>query len=289
MLMIFSLFLCFSFVTDVHFAYADSLPSSASSSYYVTPSWTNSSTAYSQGQSVTPGYGGDVILDFGRQYYNGSTWGTYLPGTSYFVSDSQIQTIVHNFLTGYDSAHTQVIFAYIATNNDNVGWSQGSTTWTDAGTDWGALVDSTPPTINTAVGGGNDIESWYGTGFIAYGSDTVNWCNAYNSRTHMRMLNYGSDASSEYPSGWTKQQVYSVSWGLSDDLVMPEIYYNSQASQWQGIYDYNTNLYIWGTTSEYGYGGSLSWSDAWNALNNAITNDPTHPNSNDVQASATNI
>jgi len=234
------------------------------------------------------GTGDDVILDFGRQYLSGSTWGTYLTGTSTFVSDSQIQTIVQNFINGYNSNHSTYIYLYVSTNNDNVGWAQGDSKWTTAGTTWGSLVNSISNTGYVDIGGGSDIESWYGSGFIAYGSDTNNWCTAYNQATSKRMMNYGSNAYTEYPNGWTQSQLYNVSWGLSDDIVMPEIYSNTNATQWKGIYDYNHNLYFWGTTSEYGFNGSISWSDAWKDLNNAITNDSTYPNANDVRSSATN-
>lgn len=211
-LVILSMLLFFN-TSLVETVYADG-PTEPGSAWYVNSNWLDPEYAYTKGQNSTGGSGHEIVLDFGRQYFNGTTWGVYLPGSSNFITDYQVQIIATNFSSGFDSTHTvspfYSTFVHVSTNNDNVGWGQGDSRWYSAGTDWRNMLAGILPVDAVTIAAGNDIESWYGTGYIAYGSDTENWCQAYadadaNYSYNRYLLNFGSDCNAEYPSGWSKE------------------------------------------------------------------------------------
>jgi hypothetical protein len=291
---IFAICLFLTTISGVKNASAFQQPSAASTSFYVAPSWTTGDTALTAGAATAAGTSGNVILDFGRQQYDTSLgWGVWPQGTKYFISDAEVNTIVQNFIKGYNSQESaSPINLTVATSNDDY-WNQGDSKWATAGNDWGILVWSITAPDNIMITGGNDIETWTDGTFQTYGADTIAWCTAYNLVNNNTMLNFGEQCAAIEPTAWSQAQVYEVSWLLGDDYCMPEIYYDNtkptQASEWADIYNYSKGgQYFLGTTSEHGYDNSISWDVAWQDLQYAILHS-SYPNANYVGPSATNF
>lgn len=281
----------FSLMTP-NIANAYSAPSTAGNSFYVTSAWLNVQSnghtfAYNEGASGEPNASVVAILDFGRQESTSSGWQVLLTdGTE--ETQSWVQTVAEDFASGWQSDHSTTLTEAIGTNNSDYAWSNGSSLWATAGTDWANLVDAVANQSYQyiAVYGANDIESWAGSfsnGWVATGTDSTDWCQAYNNVSGSQTtIDYGSEAYVEDPSVWTQQQVYDCAYGYLDDIVLPEIYYSGEATDWQGLYNDYSSLFFNGITSENGAGGTLSWQSGWADLNNAT-------GGNDVYSWATNI
>lgn len=198
----------------------------------------------------------------------------------------------------------------IGTSNDDVGWANGSSNWSTAGTQWALLMDGITAPTNVTLEAGNDVEGWaYGSSWYAYGSDANSWENAFQSEANTLVsyygsipflnivLDYGNEAYAVLGSPyWTQAQVYDMAWGNSSAIVAPEIYCSGQQTHWANLYSLYNQLYFEGVSTENGaaqancYGNTqnttYTWIQSWNQLNTAITN---AGNSNDVGDVDTNF
>ena len=187
-----------------------------------------------------------VILDFGAQASNGS--GAYFPGTSTFISNSQIEKVSEAFAHGYwaCTGTSRNLTLALGTNNSgsNVGSSNGKV--------WSRLVSAVQSydashhySDHVLVSGADDIESWCNPGCTQHASASaaINWAKGYTSVGNL-YYNFGSvDGCPENSSnntipcagGWTQYDYWYVSWGNPSALPTPEIYNQTgaQASQWE--------------------------------------------------------
>jgi hypothetical protein len=171
-----------------------------------------------------------VVLDFGEPAYAGG-YGT-IDFANNFDSDTAILHAVANFALGVwqcRPATSHFITVAIGTSN------YGSNVAYNAGTAWGSIVNSVESYIintkyNSAVGadGAIDAETEWNS-FAA----TSTFVNGYNHTSNMRWLwDYGDDT----PGYWTDYQVWYVSYGAGNERVLPEIYYNADATQdWAAV------------------------------------------------------
>ncbi len=273
-------------------ASADSAPGTTGYSFYVTSSWlakeSNGHTvAYNEGASGETTNGAVAILDFGRQESTSTGWQVLLTdGTE--EPQSWVETAAEDFAAGWQSDHTNSLVMAIGTNNSDYAWSNGSSLWGKAGTDWANVVNTVynKGYQYISVYGANDIESWNGSfssGWVATGTDSTDWCQAYNNVSGAQtMIDYGSEAYIEDSSVWSQQQVYNCAYGYLDDIVLPEIYYSGEATDWQTLYQAYPGIFFNGITSENGADGTLTWQSGWSDLNSAT-------GGNDVYSWATTI
>ena len=241
-------------------------------SYY--ESTTSSSTLKSQGCSAARGPKGIVVLDFGEPFLSGSTYGTYLFGGGGFASDGAITTAAENFAIGAWGCRTSSSSFTLAIGTSNYNGDLGgasNSTWNTAGRHWGGLVDNVNSYINSrnyslimAVSGAGDIEvEW-----ASYGQSS-NFVSGYNSTSSLFLFDYGDDT----PGYWTNAQVYYVAYGAADDLPLPEIYYNADATQdWEPLSYWACSneggpIAFIGTMAESPTGNTpaQAWTDMYNA------------------------
>lgn len=264
-------------------------PSSTPYSYYAVDGST--STAYTLGcnqgtSDKTSGNNSSTILDFFSQNSTGT--GTYEDFTSaIFISNANIEAMAEQFALGYyvctgtDTTTTNSLA--IGTSNDGSG--QNST----AGAAWAGVVNTVSAWVSTnnvhqvAVLGGNDIESWGGTGTY---SGTSSWISGYSSAAHSLYYDYGSAdgcPGTTYNNGacsssWNQYDYWNVSWGDVWGLAVPETYYNPVPSnpintqQWSEISSYGSvyqgsKIYFTAPLTEHlRVSGTLTSSQAWNDL-----------------------
>lgn len=224
-----------------------------------------------------------VVLDYGAQ--NSALTGAYYPATSTFIANASIQATAQEFAHGYwvctgsDTAST--LHLSIGTNNS------GSTVTYAAGQAWANLVNAVSSTVSANWGqvivhGANDIEPW---GSYA---NVLNWANGYSANTGATYLNFGSAdgcsqtsyANNGCNNGWNTYDEWNISWGLARAVVSPEIYYNSQASQWWRISQYGyynqggAEIHFSGVWDEYTLNtGTYTSQAAWDSLLGKIYSD----------------
>lgn len=264
-------------------------------SFYINTSSTDTAKNRGCGQGKADATHHDnslVILDFGAQAGDGS--GAFFPGTSTFISNSQIEAVAESFSANYVScAHqdgdtTTSLWLGIGTNNSgsNVGSTNG-TTW--------AHVVAAVASFNRSFGfssqvkayGANDIESWCGSSVGCKSpSSAISWAKGYSSVSGSLYFNFGS--ADECPTsgyndescgstGWTQYDYWYLSWGNPAALPTPEIYHDSWASQWEMIDLYSVNhqggrMTFEGPMDEYDLDNSTdtaaqAWDALWSALN----------------------
>ncbi len=155
--------------------------------------------AYNEGASGETTNGAVAILDFGRQESTSTGWQVLLTdGTE--EPQSWVETVAEDFAAGWQSDHTNSLVMAIGTNNSDYAWSNGSSLWGKAGTDWANVVNTVynKGYQYISVYGANDIESWNGSfssGWVATGTDSTDWCQAYNNVSGAQtMIDYGSEA-----------------------------------------------------------------------------------------------
>lgn len=271
-------------------AYA-SVPSepSASMQIYIQPDETTTA-AYASGQQATPGSGGKIVLDFGRQYWSSSTgWGVWPVGTNTFMSNATVESLAKSFISGYNSTHSQSLELFIGTSNDEIGWT--STEGTNAANQWIDIVNAIPSSGVVSVDASNDIEYWGGATY----SEAQSWCSTFATTSYL-MLDTGTAVNIESggtSNAWTPYDVYEVAYGIGLDIVSPEVYfeytstgalytgsngspYRGNATDWQNINaSYSMNFFA--VSSENGaiIGSNTSETDlaSWDALNIVSNND----------------
>jgi hypothetical protein len=146
----------------------------------------------------------------------------------------------------------------------------------------------------------NDFESWYDGvpgHWVSCGAAAISWENAeavaYGNGLRLLVANFGSNAHVEYSPTWSTDQEWQVSWGLTEAVVLPEIYCSGQPSGWVAIRNYKS-MFFDGVTSENGLaftgcnGHSTNttylWNESWTKLNSALV---SAGYSNDVQSIVT--
>lgn len=238
-------------------------------------STTNSVTLYNQGCSAAHGSPGLVILDWGQPvYFGNNTYGTYDFG-GHDDTDAAILHAVADFAQGvwYCRIGSTNIAIGIGQSNYYSGYAIPLTTsaWYADGQQWGAMVNSVQSFITnnhyTVVGanGAGDLEVEWQNFTL-----TSSLVNGYNSVTSHIYIDFG-DAS---PGWWSSYELWYVAYGAKDNLPLPEIYYNADATyDWEPLDIWACNneggpIYFKGAMSEAVY-GTNSPAQAFSALYNA--------------------
>jgi hypothetical protein len=249
-----------------------SIPANTVSLYEST---TNSVTLYNQGCSAAHGAPGLVILDWGQPvYFGNNTYGTYDFG-GHDDTDAAILHAVADFAQGvwYCRIGSTNIAIGIGQSNYYSGYAIPLTTsaWYADGQQWGDMVNSVQSFITnnhyTVVGanGAGDLEVEWQSFTL-----TSSLVNGYNSVTSHIYIDFG-DAS---PGWWSSYQLWYVAYGAKDNLPLPEIYYNADATyDWEPLdvwacYNEGGPIYFKGAMSEAVY-GTNSPAQAFSALYNA--------------------
>ncbi len=217
---------------------------------------TDSTTLYNEGcsQGLASPDDSVVILDFGKPWYENSSYGTRFSVTYTFASISQIENATKRFLAGYwvCAPEGKHITLGIGTNNS------GSYTNAAHGQLWAEMVSrvdswiKAPPSYEDkeSVVGASDIEPGFNDPLSSRA-----WANSYAAVYTRPYYNYGScDGCPSFncprciPGGgpyvWKVDDVWYVSWGALPAYPLPEIYSTDgvTADQWyrMSLYAYNT-------------------------------------------------
>ncbi len=238
-------------------------------------STTNAVTLYNQGCNVAHGAPGLVILDWGQPvYFGNNTYGTYDFG-GHDDTDAAILHAVADFAQGvwYCRIGSTDIAIAIGQSNYYSGYAIPLTTsaWYADGQQWGAMVNNVQSFITnnhySVVGanGAGDLEVEWQNFTL-----TSSLVNGYNSVTSHIYIDFG-DAS---PGWWSNYELWYVAYGARDNLPLPEIYYNADATyDWEPLdiwacYYESGPIYFKGAMSEAVY-GTNSPAQAFSALYNA--------------------
>lgn len=244
----------------------------------------SASTLQQQGCKAAVGPKGLVVLDFGEPAYNNGTYGVGLFPNGTFASDDDVLHAAANFVFGAWSCRTKNTSITMAIGTSNYNGQLGSNTsqWSSAGMDWGLMVNSVQSYIvnngynsQFTAWGADDIEVAPSNGWATY-NETVSFVNSYNNNSPQTFVDYGDDPGGVNPSPWTAQELWYVASGATDDVALPEIYYNADAtSDWEPLDQWacaneGGAMKIIGTMSEYPYGNSnrpgIAFKDMYNAM-----------------------
>jgi hypothetical protein len=210
-------------------------------------STTNNVTMYNQGCSAAHGAPGLIILDWGQPVYFGNNiYGTYDFG-GHDDTDTAILHAVANFAQGawYCRTRSTNIALAIGESNYYSDHAIPLTTWAwyADGQQWGNMVNNLQSFI--------DANHYNVVGANAAGDLEVEWnsfsltsslVNGYNSVTRHIYFDFGDDS----PGWWTNYQVWYIAYGATDNLPLPEIFYNADA-----VYDWEP-LDVWACSYEGG-------------------------------------
>jgi len=207
---------------------------------------TNPSTLQSQGCNAAHGAAGLIVLDWGQPVYLNNTYGVYDFGRV-DITDNDVLHASANFAQGVWNCHNSHTNIAIAIGENNVyanGLDEVDWEWTGTGVAWGNMVNSVQSFLvnnhYTGVVGANgagDLEVEWNT--FQYTADLV---NGYNSVSSQPYFDFGDDS----PGWWSDYQVWYIAYGATDNLPIPEIYYNADAT-----YDWEP-LSIWACNNEGG-------------------------------------
>jgi hypothetical protein len=179
---------------------------------------------------------GIVVLDFGSPYYARGSWGTRTFG-NFFASTKAIKNAAKSYLQGYwycTSKSAPYLRLALGTSNygSHVGSGQGQA-WAKMVNDLNGWVRSKGWDVQEGVRGANDMEpSWNSP------DATSRWVRAYGEAAtgKSHYYDYGSaDGCPPYgdcANGWTREDMWYVSWGARRAYPAPEIYYDANARQW---------------------------------------------------------
>jgi hypothetical protein len=199
---------------------------------------------------------GLVILDFGRPANDGPTPGTIVY-TNRFVSLASIEAAVENYIKGYFAtapSYTQ-LNVVVGTNN-SCGTGQpcggiavcGCTYEPQNFFAWGQLLAATVQHIQSwtnawkashrftdvvNVMGGDDAEPANDPGYRNTHDVLAGYAQAVGGY-QPAMVDYGS-AEAGY---WTQDQLLEAAYGFRPNVVVPEIYYPSDAKNWAALAAY---------------------------------------------------
>jgi len=198
---------------------------------------TNAQTLYAQGCHAAQSSAGLVILDWGQPVYIGNgQYGTYDFG-GHDDSDDAILHASANFALGAWSCRTPSTNIALALGESN--YYSGNAlpltpaTWYADGQQWGQLVNGLHNFVSDnhynvmGIYGAGDLE----TGWQSF-SLTSSLVNGYNNTSSLVYFDFGDDA----PGYWTNYQTWYIAYGARDNLPLPEIYYNADATyDWQAL------------------------------------------------------
>ena len=235
----------------------------------------NPVTLYNQGCSAAHGAAGLIILDWGQPVYLGNnTYGTYDFG-GHDDTDGTILHAVADFAQGAWYCRTRYTNIAIGIGQSNYysGYAIPLTTgaWYADGQQWGKLVNNIQSFITSnhytviGVSGAGDLEVEWENFTL-----TSSLVNGYNSVSKHIYFDFG-DAS---PGWWSAYQLWYVAYGAKDNLPLPEIYYNADATyDWEPLdiwacYNEGGPIYFKGAMSENVY-GTNSPAQSFMALYNA--------------------
>jgi len=196
---------------------------------------TDAHTMYNQGCNAARGPEGLVILDWGQPVYLGNgQYGTY----DFGGHDDSNDAILHasaNFALGVWACRTPSTNIALALGESNYYSGNAlpltNAAWYADGQQWGALVNRLHSFV---VNNHYTVLGVYGAGDLETGWQnfalTSSLVNGYNSTSSRVYFDFGDDA----PGNWTNYQTWYVAYGAPDNLPMPEIYYNADATyDWQ--------------------------------------------------------
>lgn len=226
------------------------------------PTWNTRGCAEANAQKAgTDPVNAVVVLDFGYEWNNGSSYGsTDFAGA--FLSEDKIETVIKAYGDGYYGCSAPSIHLNLA-----IGTKNDVTTYltTTAGTHWGNMINH----IDTYLGGGagNGCGGCDETSRIivtAAGdfeldwskpSPPNNWLGGYTTAGTHTFFDFGDAAgcpqtthtNGSCDNGWNQSDVLSVSWqsGTTHKVFpLPEIYntLGHQADQWEQIDLYAVTL-----------------------------------------------
>lgn len=270
---------------------------------------------YQQGQSTyTPDPAGLVILDFGAPCYSTTTglYGTEMFGGGVCVADASLKELAQAWVRGYESDHgpgTVNITLALGTSNSlnsiDPNSSLSDAEMATSGSDWyqqlvaplAALSLGAPVTVWAA----SDIEqsgsgNWYAAG------PSLAWVDGYASAAPARytcdlgesgfMADYGDDVLGGQGSGdgWTAAQVYQAAWGIPVSCVVPEIYYQGMASEWEALSTWGASNQSAGAIAFTGvltevFAGSFSPPEGWARLQADTAQQPPIPTLSEIGTS----
>jgi hypothetical protein len=238
-------------------------------------STTDAAKMYKQGCSAAHGAPGLIILDWGQPvYFGNNTYGTYDFG-GHDDTDAAILHAVANFAQGVWYCRIRSTNIAIAIGESNYFSANAipltTAAWFADGQQWGMMVNGVQNFIThnhynvVNANGAGDLEvEW--TNFTL----TSSLVNGYNSVTSRVYFDFGDDS----PGWWTSYQVWYIAYGAKDNLPLPEIFYNSDATyDWEVLDMWACNnaggpMYIKGALSE-NVPGTNSPAQAFLAMYNA--------------------
>ncbi len=271
---------------------------------------------YQQGAATyTPSPQNILVLDFGAPCYvpGTSTYGAQLFGTMSCIPDSQLLTLVNDWVSGYESDHgpgTPGITLAVGTSNSLTGADPPTYQLTNSqmqasGQAWYQQLVSRVSTSGLAAPvtawGASDMEqsssgNWYA------GGPTVAWVQGYSSASPAQytcslaqpgfLADYGDDilGGSGSADGWTASQVYQVAWGIPVACALPEIYYTGMAQEWEALSQWGAQNTTTGAIQFTGvmtevYSGSYTPSQGWQQLEDATSQSPPIPGLTEIGTS----
>jgi hypothetical protein len=242
----------------------------------------DSKTLYHEGCAMG-NKNGIVVLDFGAPHYANGTWGTWTFG-NFFASTKAIKNAAKSFLEGYwycTSKSAPYLRLALGTSNygNHVGSGQGRA-WAKMVNDLNGWVRRRGWDAQEGVRGANDMEpSWNSP------QATRRWVRAYGNaaKGKSHYYNYGSaDSCPPYgncANGWTREDVWYVSWGAPRAYPTPQIYYEANIRQWYGLAmhghsQHGEAIRLLSTFTEHAADPSTYTSrQAWNKTNGLLNSD----------------
>ena len=196
---------------------------------------TDAVTMYNQGCSAAKQASGLLVLDWGQPVYMGNgLYGTYDFG-GHDDSDSAILHAVANFVQGVWYCRTSSTNLAIAIGESNYysGYALPLTNaaWYADGQQWGKLINNLASFVsdnhynNIGIYGAGDLETEWNSFTL-----TKSMVDGYNNTSSRIFFDFGDDS----PGYWTNWQVWYVAYGARDNMPLPEIYFDADATyDWQ--------------------------------------------------------
>lgn len=266
---------------------------------------------YEQGASThTPPENGLVVLDFGSPCYlpsDPSVYGVEMFFQPTCISDSALQPLVDNWISGYESqnsTNTVNLTLALGTSNSYNGvdsnYALTNPEMTSSGQSWYQDLVGTISTSGLSapltIWGADDLEEaavseqeW------STGPASVAWVQGFGAASPAGaacplnqsgyMADYGDDVLGGSGNGsaddWTVPEIYDVSYGLPVACAEPEIYFPDMATEWQALSQWALNngynpIAFSGVMTEI-EAGTLSPNAAWSDLESDSGQSPPIP------------